>query len=94
MNGSKTKILYSKDFSKRLEKVPNHIRRKFMIWVFSLEAVGLLETMKNKGFHDEPLKGQRFGQRSVRLNRSYRVIYRVIENYVKIELIEINKHDY
>ena len=28
-----------------------------------------------KGFHDEPLRGQRHGQRSIRLNRAYRAIY-------------------
>jgi proteic killer suppression protein len=51
---------------------------------------------KYKGFHDEPLKGQRKGQRSVRLSKGYRAIYQEITpgNYEIIEIIEVNKHEY
>jgi proteic killer suppression protein len=91
---AKTKIYYTKHFSKQLEKVPDHLKNKFRVWVFSVENLGIIETMKCKGFHDEPLRGVRFGQRSIRLNRSYRVIYRLIENHIKIELLEVNKHEY
>jgi proteic killer suppression protein len=48
------------------------------------------------GFHDEPLKGDRKGQRSIRLNKAYRAIY--IEGQRKevhiISIIEVNKHEY
>ncbi len=50
--------------------------------------------MKYPGFHDESLKGERKGQRSVRMNKSYRLIYRVIQDHVYIELLEVHKHDY
>ena len=51
---------------------------------------------KNKGYHDESLKGKRKGQRSVRLSRSWRAIYRE-EKEGTINLIiveEVTKHDY
>jgi proteic killer suppression protein len=54
-----------------LEKVPDFIRKKVIFWVFLVESKGLTEVMKSPGFHDEPLKGLRRGQRSVRLNRAY-----------------------
>jgi proteic killer suppression protein len=61
-----------------------------------VEESGIHETRKYKGFHDEPLKGNREGQRSVRLNRTYRAIY--VEHksgeVELIEVIEVNKHDY
>ena len=49
-----------------------------------------------KGFHDELLKGERRGQRSVRLSKSWRVIYREksdrIINLIIVE--EVHKHRY
>ena len=61
-----------------------------------LETIGLLEARKYKGFHDEPLKGKRIGDRSVRLSKAYRIIYKQVSpnNYEVIEIIEVNKHEY
>ena len=89
-----TKISRSKGFEKQLGKVPDFIRKKVVFWVFLVESKGLAEVMKSPGFHDEPLKGQRIGERSVRMNKAYRMIYRVIEDRVHIELLEVNKHEY
>ena len=63
-------------------------------WVEFVETAGLREVRKCLGYHDEPLKGDRFGQRSVRLNRSYRLIYKEMNEMVEILLIEVNKHEY
>lgn len=90
----RTKVSRSRNFDKQLEKVPDFIRKKVIFWIFLLESKGLTEVMKSPGFHDEPLKGLRRGQRSVRMNRSYRLIYRVIEDRIHIELLEVNKHEY
>ena len=51
---------------------------------------------KQPGYHDEPLKGSRKGQRSVRLSRGYRAFYTVQrDGVVKVALVqEVNKHDY
>ena len=65
-----------------------------MLWIFLVETNGLAQVMKSPGFHDEPLKGERKGQRSARMNKAYRLIYRVIEDRIHIELLEVNKHDY
>ena len=89
-------IFISRLATKQLKKLPEHIRIKFDAWCDILNDIGLLEARKYKGFHDEPLKGERKGQRSVRLSRAYRAIYKQIDknNYELIEIIEVNKHEY
>ncbi len=56
--------------------------------------MGIHEVRKFKRYHDEPLKGNRVGQRSVRLNRAYRAIYVELESEIEILVIEVNKHEY
>ncbi len=88
-------VQLSKQAERDLKKVPLAILRKFDFWVDSIEEIGLQETQKLKGFHDEPLRGKRKGQRSIRLNRAYRAIYKIVRNKVKfIEVLEVNKHGY
>jgi proteic killer suppression protein len=89
-----TKILRSSTFDKDLKKIPENIRKKFIFWVFQVESLGVREVRKYKGYHDEPLKGDRRGQRSIRLNKSYRAIYREVDGEVEILMLEVNKHDY
>lgn len=67
-----------------------------MIWIRTVEEFGLVEARKVKGYHDEPLKGIRDGQRSVRLGIKWRAIYKQSKadelNIVVIE--EVTPHDY
>ncbi|MGC1183315.1 hypothetical protein [Legionella sp.] len=49
---------------------------------------GLLAVRKIPGFYDKPLKGDRKGQRSIRLSKAYRTIY-VIGNNGNIKIAEI-----
>lgn len=90
------KVTWGKTVDKQLDKLPEFIAQKFRIWVALVEESGLREVRKHKGFHDEPLKGQRQGQRSIRLNRSYRAIYaeRETGELALIEVLEVNKHEY
>lgn len=90
------RIVVSKQAQKQLDIIPTHIYRKYLYWKDLLEKLGLLETRKIKGFHDEPLKGNRTGQRSVRLSLGYRAIYIEVDRdkYEVIEIIEVNKHEY
>ena len=81
---------------KQLRLFPDHIVMKLTAWVDSVERVGLEETKKIKGFHDEALKGRRQGQRSIRLNKAYRAIYVILNDgsaeFVRVE--EASKHEY
>ena len=90
------KVVLTDNARKSLRKLPIHIFRKFEFWVKQVTIDGIQKVRRIPGLHDEPLKGERQGQRSIRLSRSYRAIYRVIADE-KIELIqveEINKHEY
>jgi len=89
-------ILLTKQAERDLKKVPLHIAEKFQLWVDIVEMEGLREARRIPSFHDEPLRGRRKGQRSIRLNRAYRAIYveRSRDNLELLEVQEINKHDY
>lgn len=89
-------VVLTKRAQKDLQKLPKYIVNKFKLWVEMVETEGILEARKIKAFNDEPLKGLRKGQRSIRLNKAYRAIYRQItKNEIElIEVQEVNKHDY
>lgn len=81
--------------AKQLRKVPRHIVNNLMIWVMAVEQDGLEGVRKLRGYHDEPLKGDRIGQRSIRLSRAYRAIYEIKGDtaaFVSVE--EVSKHRY
>lgn len=81
---------------KDMKKIPLHVAIKLHSWMDNVVHHGLSEVRKIPGYHDEPLKGERLGQRSIRLNRSYRAIY-VIENNESlrfVEILEVTKHEY
>jgi proteic killer suppression protein len=89
-------VVISKLAQKQLRKVPAHVARKLAIWVETVEHDGLEEVRSVPGYHDEPLHGERKGQRSIRLSRAYRAIYEIRGDgsidFVSVE--EVTKHDY
>ena len=89
-------IELTKEAQKNLVKVPNFIKNKLLLWIDAIERLGIYQVRKIPGFHDEQLKGNRKGQRSIRLNKAYRAIY--VENQRQelhiISIIEVNKHEY
>ena len=90
------KVVLTKSAKQALVKMPLHIVRKLQAWIDDVEDVGLSEVRKIPGYHDEPLKGNRTGQRSIRLSKAYRAIY-IIDQEGKIEIVkilEVSKHDY
>ena len=82
--------------SKDLKKVPLPISIKLQAWIEAIGHRGLSEISKIPGYHDEPLKGNRKGQRSIRLNIAYRAIYLIDKsgaiNFIEIQ--EVHKHEY
>ena len=67
-----------------------------MAWVGTVQTVGLEVTRRSPGYHDEPLKGEWAGYRSIRLSRSYRAIYTIRrDGSIEFALVEtVNKHNY
>lgn len=91
-----TKVMITENAEKQLSQVPHYIRDKLYQWVERVEVFGIQEFRKIKGFHDEPLQGMRLGQRSIRLNNSYRAIYiqKTPGDCILIRIIEVTKHEY
>jgi proteic killer suppression protein len=75
---------------RQLRRVPQMIRQRLDRWVEAVELYGLERTRKRPGNHDEPLRGQRQGQRSVRLNRRWRAIYE-IKHDGQAELVSVEE---
>ena len=80
---------------KDLAKIPDYIQLKLASWSRDIEEFGLEQVRKVKGYHDEPLKGDRKGQRSIRLSKAYRAIYVIEQGELRIiEVREVHKHKY
>ncbi|WP_409478129.1 type II toxin-antitoxin system RelE family toxin [Pseudobdellovibrio sp. HCB154] len=90
------RVIWSKRVEKQLDRLPVNITEKFYDWINAVALMGIAQVRKRPGLHDEPLAGARQGQRSVRLNRAYRIIYIETENgeFKVIQVIEVNKHEY
>lgn len=80
---------------KTLEKAPKQVKTKFLLWRQQVKLFGLEAVRQISSFHDEPLKGKRQGQRSIRLNKQWRAIYEQDSNgTLKIYVLEVTPHDY
>jgi proteic killer suppression protein len=89
-------VRLSRQALKDLKSVPIFIAIKLQAWIDDVGHRGLIAVRKIPGYHDEPLKGKRRGQRSIRLSHAYRAIY-VIDKQQRlqfVEIIEVNKHVY
>ncbi len=92
-------MLYIVDLSlikKQLRKAPGYIVDKVQIWADMVEKEGLNKVQKVPGFRDHTLKGKRKHQRSVYLNKQWRLIYTLDKKTKKIIIIveEVMPHDY
>lgn len=80
--------------AKALRKLPKEILRKYEKWKDLVACSGPSVLTSLSGLKDEALKGIWLGCRSSRLNIQYRVIYRVVKNKIRVEVIDITAHDY
>lgn len=89
-------VFVTKFAQKQIERAPRYIQESVFEWVRAVRLIGLAGTRKVPGYHDEPLKGKRQGQRSVRLNKAYRLFYQQDETKgaIVVTVIEVNKHEY
>jgi proteic killer suppression protein len=89
-------VRINKFAEKQLKRLPRYIKEAALAWVFAVESDGLQKVRRLPGYHDEPLKGDRQGQRSVRLNQAYRLIYEEHDggHTVTVIVVEVNKHEY
>lgn len=91
------KVVFTKIAKKQICKIPNEILEVVQKWILTIEVIGIGNTRKlgGKGLHDEPLKGELKGLRSIRLNKSWRLYHKELDGIPKIVSIErVDKHQY
>lgn len=79
---------------KKITKIPRDILMRYEKWKDIVEISGPAGLRIIKGFHDESLRGKWQGYRSSRLNRQYRLIYRIEDKKLYVRVIDITAHDY
>ena len=87
-------IFEKRQVSKVIKKAPKEVLKNYEIWKRIVELSGPHGLRLVKGFHDETLKGQWLGYRSSRLNRQWRVIYKIKSDLLEVYVLEINPHNY
>lgn len=90
------KVYWSKAVNKDLDCLPEFIQQKFRAWVVAVERDGMPAVRQLKGFHDEPLRGSRVGQRSSAFEQILSGYYvETKDGQIHIaQVLEVNKHDY
>ena len=89
-------VTITRTAEKQLRRLPARIKEAALVWAESVEEEGLRAVRKLPGYHDEPLAGERKGQRSVRLTIAYRLFYEETDDGIVsiVRILEINKHEY
>ncbi len=75
-------------------RLPTEVLKRYEKWKDIVRISGPAGLRRIKGFRDEGLRGEWKGHRSSRLGIQYRVIYRVVNREVFVEVIDITAHDY
>lgn len=87
-------IYEHRNVSKRLKRTPQEVLKRYEKWKDIVEVSGPEGLKLIKGFRDEALRGEWMGHRSSRLNKQYRVIYRVESDKFFVLVMEVTPHDY
>lgn len=79
---------------KTLDSLPVEVLKRYEKWKDIVKISGPAGLKAIKGFRDEALRGEWAWHRSSRLNLQYRVIYRVEQDRVLVEVVAVTAHDY
>ena len=79
---------------RKLSRIPAEVLKRYEKWKDIVEISGPPGLRLIKGFHDESLRGDWRGWRSSRLGLKYRVIYRIENDKLYVQVIDITAHDY
>ena len=79
---------------RKLPRIPIEVLKRYEKWKDIVAISGPEGLRLIKGFHDEALRGDWKGHRSSRLGRKYRLIYRIEDKKLFVQVIDITAHDY
>jgi toxin HigB-1 len=84
-------VVESRIIAKQLRRAPGEIQEKYIVWRNLVTSRG---PQLGGGFRVHALQGIRKGQKSARLNRQWRVIFKVIEHQLIVQALELIPHTY
>ena len=84
-------IIESRLLGKQLKTAPAEIQMKYLIWRNRVEQTG---PNLPGGYRVHALRGKRKGEKSARLNRQWRVIFRAFHDQLIVEALELTPHKY
>lgn len=87
-------IFENKKLLRQFKKIPPSVLKNYVVWKRIIETEGPKGLRLIKGFNDESLRGIWKGFRSSRLNRKWRVIYKLENERCLVYVLEINPHHY
>lgn len=89
-------VRWSRKVQKQLDDLPEYIVGSFYDWAKAVERDGMESVRKLAGYHDEKLRGELAGLRSVRISKAYRVFYfETADGSIKVaEVTKVSKHEY
>ena len=87
-------IYEHKNAVKQLKTLPSDVLKRYEKWKDIVVISGPNGLKEIKGFHDETLRGEWKGFRSSRLNIQYRIIYKIENKQLYVNVIKITAHDY
>jgi len=80
--------------ARQLKKLPTDVLKRYEKWKDIVMISGPQGLRLIKGFHDEALFGKWKGHRSSRLGRQFRVLYRIENDRILVEVVNVTAHDY
>jgi addiction module RelE/StbE family toxin len=87
-------ILEHRRVDRELADLPAELLKRYEKWKDIVRISGPVGLRLIRAFNDEALRGKWEGCRSSRLNKQYRVIYRIEADRVLVEVIRVTPHDY
>ena len=87
-------IYEHRKLEKQLLSLPVEVLKRYEKWKDIVYVSGPDGLKLIRGFRDEALRGDWKGHRSSRLNLQYRVIYRVENQDILVQVMNVTPHDY
>jgi hypothetical protein len=84
-------VIESRLIARQLRRAPREIQEKYAIWRGRVELNG---PQLGGGYRDHALQGNRKGEKAARLSRQWRVIFKVFEQQLVVEALELTPHNY
>lgn len=87
-------IYEHRNLVRRLPRIPEDVLKRYEKWKDIVTISGPDGLRQIKGFHDEALRGEWKGHRLSRLGKQYRVIYKIENRQLYVQVINLTAHDY